>query len=145
MTTRAGRSGSSVLLVGVSEQGQFLIGLAKSFTSTQNYRRSYEQFLGNYLWTEGILHAVSATFSFNENTRFDKMLVDRGFVPNEDGFAIEEPVIMRLCDVVDYTIQQWMRKAYIDSESVNVAGNETITSNANGTAQLILPKSSVNE
>lgn len=139
------RSGSSIMLVAVTpSQGPSVVSLAKGFNPGTSYRYTFEQFLGEYLWREAVLHAITANFSFTENTRFDRMLIDRGIIPdprNPVGIKVEH--LYRVIGLPDFTDLMALQDAVVETEGVSIPAADTITSNISGTAKRIIPASEI--
>ena len=136
------RSGSSILLVGVTDKGQAIISLAKGFSPNETYRYSFEQFLGEYEWREAVLHARSASFSFNENTRFDRSLKDRGFVPDlANPLAIKPEHTLRIVSIQTFDDMMLLRDAVVEQAGISSQSGDTIVTNVSGTAKRIVSQS----
>ena len=136
------RSGSSIILVAVTEDRQSIFALAKGFNPGMTYRYTFEQFLGEHIWRESVLHAMSANFTISENTRFDRMLIDRKMVPDANNpLAIVPEHILRVVDISDFTDLMALQGSVVENEGMSVPSADTITTNISGTAKRIVSKS----
>ena len=140
MPHQLSKSGSSIILVAVTDTGQHVVSLGKGFNPGQTYRYTFEQFLGEILWREAVLHAISANFSFTENTRFDRMLRDRAIVPDpRNPLGIEPEHIYRVIQLPAVVDVLALDSAVVESEGITIPSADTIVSNISGTAKRIVP------
>lgn len=139
MTTQS-RSGSSIILVAVTDLGQFIVSLAKGFNPGQSFRYTFEQFIGEYTWREAVLHAISANFTINENTRFDRMLVDRGITPDaRNPLGINPEHVYRVLRTDTFQDVMILDSAVVENEGITLPSADTIVTNISGTAKRIIP------
>lgn len=139
------RSGSSIILVAVTpDGGQHVVSFGKGFNPGTAYRYTFEQFLGEITWREEVLHAITADFSFTENTRFNRMLRDRGIVPDaRNPLGIDVSHIYRVVTLPDFRDVMALRKAVVEREGLTIPSADTIVTNISGTAQRIIPASEI--
>lgn len=139
------KSGSQIMLVAVTpDGGQHVVSFGKGFNPGTAYRYTFEQFLGEITWREAVLHAITADFSFTENTRFDRMLRDRGIVPDaRNPFGIDVSHIYRVVTFPDFRDVMALSRAVVEREGISIPSADTIVSNISGTAQRIVPQSEI--
>lgn len=145
MAPAISRSGSSIILVAVTDSGSHTLGIAKGFNPTQNYRYTFEQFLGEYLWREAVLHGITANFTILQNLRFDRMLRDMRITPSpKNPLAIEPRHILRVVSLPDFNDMMLLEGAVVENESFSMNAADTLTTNISGSARLIVTQNELN-